>query len=267
MKKVRNSGSKFLSIISAVLTLILTISIPSNAADNTSPVTYKEKIAYLKSIGTTDEAIEEYNPYQIDSLYNSLIGKDARFSGLESKIVDIIDNNSITKGNISTSQLKLTVGTYDMLQNGKVNNVNVSIGYEWLKEPILVLTDALTFTWDNSLFYDQGFYAESVCNVDGEVHPIEFISAPATAQAGGLGWYSKLSLPHHGNTYKHYGGAEFLLGVRKPFSASADLNSKMYLTYAHQLIGAGISLGFPGSVGVTITGGSYDQQAHSYTYH
>ncbi len=154
-----------------------------------------------------------------------------------------------------------------MLENGKVKWVDVALAYEWLQEPILTMTDALTFTWDANTFYDNGFYANSGCIVDGQYVNIEDINAPATAQAGGLGWYSKLSLPHHGNTYKHIGGAQVLLGVKNPFSSSATLNSKMYLSYAHQLVGAGISLGFPGSVGVSFTGGKFDKQAFSYTYH
>lgn len=264
MRKIK---SRFSSAIAMFLVLALFMSFNVNAKDIQKEATYDEKIEFLKSIGTTEEALSNYNPYQVDSLYNDLYGKDVHFSGSESKIVDISNGNPNSRGNISTSQLKLTVGTYDMITNGKVTAVNVSLGYQWLKEPILVLTDALTFTWDNNDFYDAGFYATSVCTVDGEEHVIEDINAPATAQAGGLGWYSKLSLPHHGNIYKHYGGAEVLLIPRTPFSSSANLDSKMYLSYAHQLVGVGISLGFPGSVGVTFTGGNYDQQSHSYTYH
>lgn len=59
-------------------------------------------------------------------------------------------------------------------------------------------------------------------------------------------------------------------GARTPFSSSATLHSKLYLTYAHQKPGASISFGISSSgsnVGVSITGGKYDQQSLSYTYH
>ncbi len=249
-----------LLVSSLFMTTITTI----EAAE--SQATQTEKIEFLKSIGTTDEALASFNPQQIDDLYNTLSGKDAHFSGFDSQIIKVTENNPDERGNISTSQLQLSIGTYDMVSNGTVIGVDVSLGYQWLKEPVFTMTDALTFKWDSNLFYDDGFYATSNCMVDGQHLVLENINAPALADSGSFGWDSKLSLPHHGNSYKHYGGAQVLLRPRNSFSSSADLNSKMYLTYAHEILGGEISFGFT-DIGVSFTGGSFDQQSFSYTYH
>lgn len=229
-------------------------------------VTEEAKIDFLRSIGTTDEALSSYNPKQIDDLYNTLYGKNAVFSGYNTQIMDITESSSGEKGNIPTSQLQLTIGTYDLTSNGKVTGVDVSLGYKWLKEPVFNMTDALTFKWDSNLFYDDGFYGFSNCLVDGQNLTLESINAPALADSGSFGWYSKLSLPHHGNSYQHYGSAQTLLRPHTPFSTSANLNSKMYLTYAHQILGPEISFGLS-DVGVSFAGGSFDQLSSSYTYH
>lgn len=229
-----------------------------------------EKINFLKSIGTTDEALASYTTKQIDDLYNTLYGQDAHFSGFDSKIVEIAETTSDERENISPSKLQLSIGTYDLVSNGMVKGVDVSIGYKWLKDPMIHLTDALTFLWDNNIFYDDGFYATANCNVTGVPILLENINAPALASPGSFGWYSTISQPQSGPADYFYGGAQVLLRPRTPFSSSAALHSKLYLTYAHQKPGASISFGISSSgsnVGVSITGGKYDQQSLSYTYH
>lgn len=163
--------------------------------------------------------------------------------------------------------LKLNVATYDLVSDGTVIGVDVSLGFSWLTPPILNLTDGFTFTWDKDVFYDSGFYATSGVNTNKGYRLIDSINAPATAEAGGMGWYLSINNPLDANTIGgHYGGAQILLKPYSSYAPGTDLNSKMYFTYAHQLIGVGITFG-PGSTGVTVTGGNYDQQTFSYTYH
>lgn len=236
-----------------------------NAEDR---ITEAEKIDYLKSIGTTEEAIAIYNQAQIDELYYTLQGKDVKFSGIETTIVEIENKNSdqMERNNISTSKLQLSIGTYDMERDGKVIGIDVTLGYKWLESPLMHFTDAFTFTWNDALFYDDGFYAMSNYTLaGGQMITIEQISRPATGQAGGLGWYLNTAVPH-GAISNNYGGAQILLRPRTYYTSATKLAAKMYFTYAHQLVGAGITIG-PDGPGVTITGGKYDQQTFSYTYH
>lgn len=251
-----------------IITLAVVLSIPNLVyAESQNHITQEDKINFLKSIGTTDEAISNYNPIQIDNLYSTLYGKDANFSGFESQIVEIQEENTTLRGNIPTSQLKLSVATYDVISNGVVSEVDVSLGFNWLQAPFFNLTDGFTFTWDDDVFYDEGFYATSGVNTNKGYRLIDSINAPATASAGGMGWYLSINNPIDANTIGgHYGGAQILLKPRMSFTAGKTLNSKMYFTYAHQLIGFSITFG-PGSTGVSITGGNYDQQTFSYTYH
>lgn len=255
-------------IIAVGLSFVLSIATFLPVSAENVPTT-EQKVAFLKSIGTTDEAISIYNPTQINNLYNDLYGKDVHFSGFETKDVKMTENvgDGKARGNISTSMLRLTVATYDFVANGKVTGMNVSLGYQWLQSPILHHHDALTFTWDNNLFYDAGFYAESGYNIKSGFLSIDRVNAPATAQAGGMGWYLNTALPPGITTSNNFGGADIYLKAHSSYSPSTRLNSKMYFTYAHQILGLGITLGFPGSVGVSITGGNYDQQTYSYTYH
>lgn len=270
MKKTK-SKSFFTVMLALFLVATFFMSSLTSVEASDSQVTEKEKIDFLKSIGTTDEALASYNPKQIDDLYNTLYGQDAYFSGFDSKIVEVTESTTDERGNIPTSELQLSIGTYDMVSNGTVKGVDVSIGYKWLKDPFFHMKDALTFSWDTNTFYDDGFYATANCHFDGVPILLENINAPALAGPSSFGWYSTISHPTQlGPADYYYGGAQVLLRPKTSFTSSADLNSKMYLTYAHQTLGAGISFGLSGSganVGVSITGGNYDQQSFSYTYH
>ena len=259
MKKVR---------LFLTLTLIIVLAVPTVVrAEDHQKIEREDKIGFLRSIGTSEEALSNYNSKQIDDLYTTLYGKDVEFSGCGTQIVEIEDGNTNLRGNIPTSKLKLNVATYDMKTNGVVTGVDVSLGFEWLTPPFWNFTDGFTFTWDNNIFYDAGFYAVSGVDTDKGYRVIDTIDAPATAAAGGMGWYLSINNPLDANTVGgHYGGAQVLLRPRAPFAPGANLDSKMYFTYAHQLVGGGISFQ-PGSVGVSITGGNYDQQTYSYTYH
>lgn len=252
-------------IVSMVLSMILlgSSSLTTQANDSTS---LSEKIEYLRSIGTTDEAISEYSEQQINDLYERFYGHDVVFSGYQSKVVTITEPSKTRAGNISTSDLRLSVGTYDMLSNGRVTGIDVSLGYEWLNGPIIELIDACTFTWDSDLFYDEGFYAVSGCNTLDGYRVLENINAPAIAENGGMGWYMQITNPY-GGTINHIGGAQLLLKPRGNISSSTDLNSKMYFTYAHQQLGVSISFSSSSEVGVEISGGNYSKQTFSYTYH
>lgn len=230
----------------------------------------EEKVKFLESIGTPKNVIETYNSTQIERTYKNLFGKNAHFAGAESKIIEVKDETSSLRGNISTSKLKLSVGVYDMVDEatGEVFEINVSVGYEWLSEPIWQSNDALTFSWDKDLFYDEGFYHESLCSINGWIHTIEYITTPALASEGGFGWYSKLGIHlDDASIYKHFGGGDIRLIPKRSYKESTDLNSKMYFQYAHQIAGVGISFGITGDLGVSINGGNYDEQALSYTYH
>lgn len=252
--------------LALLLTLSLFVSAATSVEASESQVTEDEKIEFLRSIGTPEEILADYNPKLIDDFYNTLSGKDVRFAGSDSQIVEIKENDSKARGNIPTSQLKLTVATYDMMSNGVVSGVDVGLGYEWLRSPICHMDDALTFSWDDNTFYDAGFYATANCTYDGIPITLENINAPAIASSNSIGWYSSIREPQPGLAEKHYGGGQVLLRPRYSFSSSTDLNSKMYLTYAHQIIGFGISFGIT-DIGVSITAGNYDKQALSYTYH
>ena len=266
--------TKFKSFSTVIIALFLIstffLSSMTSVEASDSQVTEAEKINFLKNKGTTDEALTSYTPKQIDDLYDTLYGQDAHFSGFDSKIVEVAEANSDERENISTTKLQLMIGTYDLVSNGIVKGVDVSIGYKWLKDPMIHLTDALTFSWDNNTFYDDGFYATANCNVDGVPILLENINAPALAGSSSFGWYSTISQPQSGPADYFYGGAQVLLRPKTPFSSSATLHSKLYLTYAHQKLGGSISFGLSSSgpnIGVSITGGNYDQQSLSYTYH
>lgn len=268
---MKRKKQKMIATFCTTLLLLMFFMIPPKTVEaNDTFVSYSDKITYLKEIGTTDAAILSYTDKQVDDLYNTLHEKDVQFSGYTSKIVEVSErSNGERSSNIPTSQLELSIGTYDIHSNGKVIGVDVSIGYKWIKEPITHLTDALTFRWDDKVFYDDGFYAMACCNASGLPVVLENISAPAKATAGSIGWYTTLANPRFELADNHYGGAQVLLRPRTPLNTSAVLHSKMYLEYAHQKIGASISfgLGFSGpSASVSFSGGNYDKQSLSYTY-
>lgn len=260
MKKLRMA-------VLIVLTMMLSVTSIVYAEDES--ISNDEKIEYLKSIGTTEEALANLNPKQIDEIYDSLSNQKAVFSGCKSEIVEIADGDTTARGNIPTSKLKLSVATYDLVSSeGKITGVDVSMGYEWLSEPVLQMKDGFVFTWDNNVFYDNGFYAIANCDSELGRHVCDSSSAPATAQAGGMGWYLKIApdIPSYVGGRRYYGGAQMLLRPRNTIYSNNKPTSKLYFTYAHQLVGVGISFGTSGTVGVSITGGQYDQQTLSYTY-
>ena len=260
MKKLR---------ITVLLVLTMMFSVTPIVCAEDKSASNEEKIEYLKSIGTTEEAIDDFNPQQIEKIYDSLSNKEAIFSGYKSEIIEITDGDTTARGNIPTSKLRLSVATYDLVNNdGKITGVDVSMGYEWLSEPVLQMKDGFMFTWDNNTFYDNGFYAIANCDSESGRHVCDSTSAPATAQAGGMGWYLKIApdIPSYIGGRRYYGGAQMLLRPRNTIYSGSKPTSKMYFTYAHQLVGVGISFGSSGSVGVSITDGKYDQQTLSYTY-
>lgn len=267
---------KTTSILRTSFVLILAVTLLFLSGEHVkaedSPVAMEKKIEFLKSIGTTDEVLSFYSDQQINDLYDRLFGQDVSFSGSYSEIVEVKEKvNGERADNIPPSKLKLSVATYNLHSNGKVVGIDVTLGYNWLKKPVFHLHDALSFSWDKSVFYDDGFFASASCNIVGG-HPIllKNIEAPAEATDGGIGWYTSLADPIHGMAETYYGGAQILLRPRTPFVESEVLNSKMYLNYAHQYPGISISFGISKagpSGAITFTSGNYSKQTLSYTYH
>ena len=265
---------KTTSILRTSFVLILAVTLLFFSVEHVkaedSPVAMEKKIEFLKSIGTTDEALSFYSDQQINGLYDRLFGQDVSFSGFTSQEVEVKEKINGERGNIPTSKLQLSVGTYDLKSNDQVTGLDVTLGYKWVKEPILHLDDALTFSWDKDMFYDDGFYAMANCTtITGLPWVLENINAPAKVSDGGLGWYTSIAEPRFEPAQSHYGGAQVLLRPRNPFSTSAVLHSKMRLEYAHQILGASIVLGVNNSganAGVTFSAGKYDYQSVSHTY-
>lgn len=266
---------KKISMLLAILLAFVSNGYVTKAAEVNSE--YYMQLEYLREVGTPNELLLDFSPARVAQLYNTLYEHNEKrvvFSGYDSEIYKITENNENARGgNISTSDLKLTVATYEFIdENDKVIGMNAALTYEWLTNPIFHLTDAMIFTWDGTLFYDEGMYAQSCYD-----HPtygvvsMDYVDSPAKAQSGSMGWYLSTAKPKGVSSY-NYGGADICLMARNPFDTDTQLRSKMYFTYAHQIAGASISLGISSgstpsvSAGVSVTAGDYHEQTYSYTY-
>lgn len=238
---------------------------------------YEVQVDYLKSIGTPDELLEQYTPERIKNLYDTLqervVGdKTVQFSGYKVEEYDVTDSDNRIRGNISTDDLRLIIATYDFLTDDNyVDGVNVSLSYEWLNDPVCHYEDGFGFSWDGSIFNDEGIYAASYyTHPDYGVFTMDEVDRAANANVGSMYWYLDTGKPK-GVTSNNFGGADIYLVPKEAFPASERLKSKMYFQYVHQKLGANISLGFStdstGNFSVSVEAGHYDMQTESYTYH
>lgn len=91
---IRRSCMKKLRI-AVLIVLTMMLSVTSIVYAEEESISNDEKIEYLKSIGTTEEALANLNPKQIDEIYDSLSNQKAVFSGCKSEIVEIADEGWI----------------------------------------------------------------------------------------------------------------------------------------------------------------------------
>ncbi len=230
------------------------------------------QISYLKSIGAPDEYINNLPEAHINYLYNkySSMGDDVVFAGYTTRIIDIdetfSDDDMTTYGSIPSSQLRLTLDIIEFPNSqGKVASMYVDVLYEWLSEPFFHMTDGHMLNWNSNYFYMRDFESYSYYGgtaIDGDV-------MPATSSEGGAGWYLSTVRPSYiSNSSLNFGGATFTLVPTVSYPINSGLGVNFFYTYAHQLVGAGISFGFSSGpeVGITLAGGKYDSQALTYRY-
>lgn len=159
---------------------------------------------------------------------------DMQFDGYTSEIVEIQEGNddTLTRGQISTAKLLLTIDTINLVdQNNKVGTVYV----------------------DACSMYKLGDYGAIA----------DEVTTPATASDGGLGWYLSIG---EGTMElgTNRGAASIVLKPEIAFTAGSK-HCNMYYTYAHQILGASISMA-PSGPSVNITSGNYDYQTVMYRY-
>lgn len=261
---LRNKTNKILSCLMIISILLGMTNFTVEAKELT---TVEEMKAYLIDIGSEPDLLNLMSEDRIENLYSRCIGKEVNFIDYDTEIFDIIEGNPRQKGQISTSKLELSIGVYEVKEDGIIYEMIVSTGYRWLSSPLLKMTDAHTFTFDGEKFKCEGIYAESgyTLSID-QWYAVDSVDAPATAADGGLGWYLKTALPSPFSAKSfNYGGGEFYLLPRDEGATYAQLSSSMYYTYAHQIVGHSISLTNEHGT-VSIASGSYDYQTKIYNY-
>lgn len=190
-----------------------------------------------------------------------------------------MEENVETYDNIPTAQLEMKMATFDRVSNDKVTAVIVELTYKWIKAPFFTLTDAMTFNWDGTLFALGGFYAESGYDTRDVANryqwrQTDYVDRPAKGAEGGIGWYLKTGLGAVGSTVtvdsNNRGAASIYLVPKNTIYTSTSLKSTMFFNYAHQIVGANISLGLSQdgpSAGVDFAGGKYDEASTYIIYH
>lgn len=181
--------------ISLLLVIVLIVgTTPFTLATNVST---EEMTDYLLEKGFPEVYLDTLIEQQIESLYNMSLGDNVYFGGIETVVLD--SNDSLVRGNISSSQLSYTVAfvlvTQWMGNEQYITELRVKVSYDWLTLPIIRGTDSIAVNWDSSIFtYDGGFssynYARALSTGNWITHGSW--TAPSTLNQGGLGIYAYL---------------------------------------------------------------------------
>lgn len=253
-----------------VLALLLSLSFSSMQAITVSAndTTSSDAISFLEEIGAPDDFIQVLPEEQREYLYNRYKSQaeNLQFGNYTSEVVEIKDNNDNvqTRGQISTSKLRLTIDTINLVDsNNKVGTVYADACYEWLEDPILHWTDAHTFNFDSSLFYVTELYGFSMYKLGEGGAIVDEVTTPAAASDGGIGWYLSIARGSQ-NVGNNFGGGSIVLKPNSKFTVGTK-QCNMYYTYGHQIVGASISLS-PSGPSVNISSGSYDYQTVIHRY-
>lgn len=227
--------------------------------------TLEEMKNYLLSIGTEQEFLNDITDNRIEKIYEICKGKDVRFAGYETEIVEIQGGDPRLRNQIATNELKLGVGVYEFTSGGKITGLNVSTTYQWLKDTFFHRTDAHTLNFDGEKFKFGGIYAESGYTMSNQFLHIDSVDAPATAADGGIGWYLSIAKGNLPKSLLNHGGADIYLIPRNGSATKAQLSSSIYYKYAHCRFAGSLSFGVSGP-SITIASGSYDSQTKVYNY-
>lgn len=266
---------------------------------DTETISYNEKREVILQTGVPEEILNQYTPIRIDNLYERIKGKNFVYSGSETKYCNISDGDLEieTYGTINKSDLMIRMDfyeefTYDELNYGYVESLIMEYAFEWLNAPTYQSTDAFTINWDANLFdpvEGNYFYAVSGYNdAAGDYHQKDYITRPSMLQEGGIGWTLNINSIESDAVatvqYRPRGGGGIFLHAKKRILSKESYAliqgegpleyMNIYFDYAHQKIGAEISLGISTSQtglgfssGVTFTGGNYDRMADIAKYY
>lgn len=273
-----NKIKKIVILLMSITAMTFMIGICSYAETNDTGATKEEMLQYMKEIGTCQEYLDIIPDEKLAELYDRFKDKNVKFSGFSSEIYTFNCGDSqaeiVPYGQISDSKLQLSVATYENYDEDSkyVYALEVETCAKWLSFPLVRFTDSMTFNWDQSLFTMQGFYGESgFIRASGEYYQIDFVSSPAHAETGGVGWSLKTAPPSSVSLINpSILTSSILLMPKIAYTPASHLRTQMFFEYAHQTISSNISFSthtiIDGSIGVGFSGGSYDTMSKVYNY-
>lgn len=238
--------------------------------------TNKVKTEFLESIGLTQDKISTLSDDEINTLYGKYKDRSGRIISYKSEIHEVKETlNPLTRGTIPTSKLRLTIAVYQPSDQFGLpyGYYEVQYGYEWLTVPVMQTTDAITATWNNSLYHvSEDKFGESFSSgqygiyddVDpgpfgtDNQYPYTWSNAPAIYEQGAAGWnfvFSRNSLAQSSIYVDREGGSASIILEKNNFSDTTPSN--LTLKYHHNIGLFGLSMNYQG-FGISVSG-SYDE--------
>lgn len=239
---------KLLSVIMS-LVIVLGFSTYSQAAE---AKTLMEKRQYLKTLGVTDDYLDQISEEKISSLYDrfsiktrSNEGIQYQWSGYDVQIKEF-EESPMTRGDISPSKLKLVIGYMNEVSGTSIKGVVVSVYYKWLSGPQVRIKDGMAVAWESSVFNSDGFYAASYGTINGRHVECDFVDYTSEKTSGGVGWTFSLTSPGHPGEIVNdlNGGADIHLYPVRPITTTSGTSCQLYVTYGHRTIAVGAGISF-----------------------
>lgn len=173
------------------------------------------------------------------------------------------DGKIIQRGNISSSDLTLSITAGKNVVNEQIVGVTVFVWYEWANyKPIILMTDAISVNWPDVLTFEAGSFTAKHYSSVGTLK--QSLTNPSKSNQEGLGWYITLSFSEDGSGPGSYGNGHFTLSPADPMEDGQDHAGTVNVEYGHRRLAGSLTLSTSGP-GVTIINAN-DTAAASYTF-